>query len=132
MEATIKMRRTRAATTKVSLNEAARQCVAVFDTGFFKALCEPARIAALRELILLGRADIAAVAARLPQDRSVVARHLQQLAAVQIVKAKKEGRHVFYEIDATAVAERLESILAITRLLEAAIAADTRNTSKDT
>jgi DNA-binding transcriptional ArsR family regulator len=132
MEAAIKMRRTRAATTKVSLNEAARQCVAVFDTGFFKALCEPARIAALRELILLGRADIAAVAARLPQDRSVVARHLQQLAAVQIVKAKKEGRHVFYEIDATAVAERLESILAITRLLEAAIAADTRNTSKDT
>jgi hypothetical protein len=37
---------------KVSRQEAARLCVAVFDTGFFKALCEPARIAALRELIL--------------------------------------------------------------------------------
>jgi hypothetical protein len=33
----------------------------------------------------------------------------------------REGRHVFYEIDATAVAERLEEILAITRLLEAAM-----------
>jgi DNA-binding transcriptional ArsR family regulator len=108
----------------VSRREAARRCAAVFDTGFFKALCEPVRIAALRELILLGRADIGAIADRLPQDRSVVARHLQQLAAAQIVKASKEGRHVFYEIDAGAVAERLESILAITRLLESAMGAD--------
>jgi DNA-binding transcriptional ArsR family regulator len=98
--------------------------VAVFDTGFFKALCEPARIGVLCELILLGRADIAAIAARLPQDRSVIARHLHQLAAAQIVKAKREGRHVFYEIDASAVAERLEGILAITRVLEAAIRDD--------
>jgi DNA-binding transcriptional ArsR family regulator len=113
---------------KVSRLEAARRCVAVFDTGFFKALCEPARIAALRELILLGRADIGAIAARLPQDRSVVARHLHQLAAAQIVKAKKEGRHVFYEIDAGAVAERLEGILAITRLLQSTMAADSRAT----
>ncbi|MBX9590974.1 MAG: hypothetical protein K2X43_16925 [Hyphomonadaceae bacterium] len=106
---------------KVSRQEAARRCVAVFDTGFFKALCEPARIAVLRELILLGRGDIAAIAARLPQDRSGVARHLQQLAASQIVTAKKEGRHVFYQIDAAAVAERLEGILAITRLLASAM-----------
>ena len=89
----------------VSRQEAARRCVAVFDTGFFRALCEPARIAVLRVLILLGRADIAAVAARLPQDRSVVARHLQQLAAVQIIRASKEGRHVFYQIDAGSVAD---------------------------
>ena len=104
----------------VSRQEAARRCVAVFDTGFFRALCEPARIAVLRELILLGRGDIAAIAARLPQDRSVVARHLQQLAAAQIIGASKEGRHVFYQIDAGSVAARLEGILAITRLLESA------------
>ena len=106
---------------KVSRQEAARRCVAVFDTGFFKALCEPARIAVLRELILLGRGDIAAIAARLPQDRSVVARHLHQLAAADIVTPEKEGRHVFYQIDAAAVAERLEGILAITRLLASAM-----------
>lgn len=104
-----------------SRQQAAEQCVAVFDTAFFKALCEPARIAVLRELILLGRADIGAIAARLPQDRSVIARHLQQLATAQVVKATREGRHVFYEIDAPAVAERLEGILAITRLLESAV-----------
>ena len=106
---------------KVSRQDAARRCVAVFDTGFFKALCEPARIAVLRELILLGRGDIATIAARLPQDRSVVARHLHQLAAAEIVTAEKEGRHVFYQIDAEAVAERLEGILAITRLLASAM-----------
>jgi DNA-binding transcriptional ArsR family regulator len=111
---------------KVSREEAARRCVAVFDTRFFKALCEPARIAVLRELILLGRADIAAIAAHLPQDRSVIARHLQQLAAAQIVNADREGRHVFYEIDAGAVAERLEGILGITRLLQSAMSTDTR------
>jgi DNA-binding transcriptional ArsR family regulator len=108
---------------KVSRQEAAQRCVAVFDTGFFKALCEPARIAVLRELILLGRSDIGAIADRLPQDRSVVARHLQQLAAAHVVKFEREGRHVFYDIDARAVAERLEGILAITRMLEAAIGA---------
>jgi len=106
---------------KVSRQDAARRCVAVFDTGFFKALCEPARIEVLRELILLGRSDIATIAARLPQDRSVVARHLHQLAAAEIVATEKEGRHVFYQIDAAAVAQRLEGILAITRLLASAM-----------
>jgi DNA-binding transcriptional ArsR family regulator len=72
-------------------------------------------------LILLGRGDIAAVASRLPQERSGVARHLHQLAAAEIVTAEKEGRHVFYQIDAEAVAERLEGILAITRLLASAM-----------
>jgi DNA-binding transcriptional ArsR family regulator len=84
----------------------------------------------LRELILLGRADIAAIADRLPQDRSVVTRHLQRLAAEQIVKAKKEGRHVFYEIDAGAIAKRLESIVAITRLLESAMGAESQKPAK--
>jgi DNA-binding transcriptional ArsR family regulator len=109
---------------KLSRKEAARQCVAVFDTKFFKAPCEPARIAVLQELILLGRADIAGVADRLPQDRSVVARHLQQLADAGIVKADKEGRHVFYQFDAPAVRQRVEGILATTKLLEATMGVD--------
>lgn len=109
---------------KVSRKEAARQCVAVFDTNFFKAFCEPARIAVLQELILLGRADIGGIADRLPQDRSVIARHLQLLAEAGVVRAEKEGRHVFYQLDAPAVRRRLEEILATTKLLEAAVGAD--------
>ncbi len=106
----------------LSRQEAAKQCVAVFDTAFFKALCEPARIAVLQEVVLLGRADVATIAERRPQDRSVIARHLQQLAAAGIVVAEKEGRHVFYRVDAGAFAKRLENILAITHMLEAAMA----------
>lgn len=117
--------------TNISRHEAAQQCVAVFDTGFFKALCEPARIAVLRELILLGRADIAAIAARLPQDRSVIARHLRQLATARIVNAQKQGRHVFYEIDAHTIAGRLEGILQITRLLDTAIQKSAGRQTKD-
>ena len=109
---------------KVSRKEAARQCVAVFDTNFFKALCEPARIAVLQELILVGRADIGGISERLPQDRSVIARHLQQLADAGIVRAEKDGRHVFYQLDAPSVRRRLEQVLATTKLLESAIGAD--------
>jgi DNA-binding transcriptional ArsR family regulator len=105
-----------------SLENAAQECVAVFDTVFFKALCEPSRIAVLRELILLGRGDIATIAERLPQDRSVIARHLQQLAAAGIVRAERAGRHRIYQIDAASVAARVETILATTRVLEAAMA----------
>lgn len=104
-------------------HKAVNECVAVFDTAFFKALCEPSRIAVLREVILLGRADIGAVAARLPQDRSVVARHLQLLASAGIVRADKKGRHVFYQVDARAVGDRLKAILETTRKLEAAMSA---------
>ncbi|HEV2098588.1 MAG TPA: hypothetical protein VGR45_06630 [Stellaceae bacterium] len=109
---------------KLSRQEAAKECVAVFDTAFFKALCEPARIAVLQEVVLLGRADVATIAKRQPQDRSVITRHLQQLAAAGIVVAEKEGRHVFYRVDASAIAKRLENILAITHMLEAAMVSD--------
>jgi DNA-binding transcriptional ArsR family regulator len=108
----------------VSRREAAKQCIAVFDTAFFKALCEPARIAVLQEVVLLGRADVATISKRQPQDRSVITRHLQQLAAAGIVVAERQGRHVFYKVDAGAVGKRLERIIAITRMLEAAMDSD--------
>lgn len=109
---------------KVSRKDAAKQCVAVFDTNFFKAFCEPSRIAVLQELILLGRSDISGIAERLPQDRSVITRHLQILAEAGVVRAQKEGRHVFYQLDASAVRLRLEEILATTKVLESAIGAE--------
>ena len=47
----------------------------------------------------------------------------QQEAARQYVTASKDG-HVFYEIDAGSVVERLKGILTVTRLLESAMGAD--------
>lgn len=88
----------------------ADQCVQRFDSAFFKAMCEPARLAVLREVMVLGRGDIESIAAELPQDRSVVARHLKVLADVGVVRSAKQGRHVFYELDADGVRARMEGL----------------------
>ncbi|MNN95658.1 Bacterial regulatory protein, arsR family [compost metagenome] len=67
----------------------------------------------------LGRADVSEIAADLPQERSVVSRHLQVLLEANIVRATKAGRQVFYEVDGPAIVTRLESILQHTRSIAA-------------
>lgn len=90
--------------------EAVEAAIAVLDTTFFSALQEPARIAVLRRLMLLGRADIGQIAQGLPQERSVVSRHLQVLHDAGIVRSTKDGRHRYYEVDGPAVLRNLEEI----------------------
>jgi len=97
-----------------SMNEKKRaieQAIASIEEPFFKALAEPSRLAVLQRLMMLGRADIAAIAEGLPQERSVVSRHLQCLNDAGIVCSQKVGRQVFYEVDGPAVVKRLEEIL---------------------
>ncbi|MNF25300.1 DNA-binding transcriptional repressor ArsR [compost metagenome] len=89
------------------------------DSAFFKALCEPSRVAVLKRVMQLGRADVSEIAADLPQERSVVSRHLQVLLEANIVRATKAGRQVFYEVDGPAIVTRLESILQHTRSIAA-------------
>lgn len=95
---------------KLTRERAVDAAIAVFDTTFFNALQEPARIAVLRRLMLLGRADIGQIAEGLPQERSVVSRHLQVLHDAGIVRSTKEGRHRYYEVDGPAVLRNLEAI----------------------
>ena len=97
--------------------QAAGRCAAVLDEKFFKAFSEPARTAAFREVVLLGRADIGTIAARLPQDRSVVSRHLQVLADAGALRLTKDGRRIVYEVDAAEIERQLTQMLEITRLL---------------
>lgn len=61
------------------------------------------------------RADIAAIAAALPQDRSVISRHLKVMSEAGILKCEKITRHVYYEIDGTSFSGRLETIAAGTK-----------------
>lgn len=91
---------------------AAESCLAVLDTAFFRALCEPARIAVLRRLIEIGRADIGTIAAGLKQDRSVVSRHLKVLADAGIVLCTRKGRTVLCEIDGPAILRRFSALTA--------------------
>lgn len=51
----------------------------------------------------------------LPQERSVVSRHLQILSEAGIVRAQKSGRQMFYEVDGPSIIQRLEDMLSHTK-----------------
>jgi DNA-binding transcriptional ArsR family regulator len=91
---------------------AARRCAGTFDSDLFKALCEQVRIDLVRLLIAHGRSDLTALADQLPQDTSVISRHLAVLHRAGVVRRQKEGRHVFFELDGPALVARLEEIVA--------------------
>jgi len=95
--------------------DAADACVEVLDTDFFRALCEPGRVQIFRQLVLKGRSDIGTIAEAMPQDRSVIARHLQVMERAGLVHAQSEGRHTYYEIDGPAVLERVDQIAQLLR-----------------
>lgn len=94
-----------------SRTAAANACLAVLDADFFKALCEPARLEVVRQMIKLGRADIGEIADGLPQDRSVVSRHLQVLEQAGLAACSKEGRRVFYELDGPTIMTKFQTMM---------------------
>jgi len=96
---------------------AAESCLAILDADFFRALCEPARIGVVRQLIMLGRADVGTIAEDLPQDRSVVSRHLQVLERVGIARSTKEQRRIVYELDGPAVLTRFREMIGLAEQL---------------
>ena len=80
-----------------------------FDLKFFKTLSEPVRLEILKFLMQNGRSDIGTIAENLPQDRSVISRHLNLLHEAGILNCEKETRHMFYEINGPAFIEKLEN-----------------------
>ena len=102
-------------TTFTTRTQAIEAAIESLDGAFFKALCEPPRVAVLKRVMLLGRADVTEIAAELPQERSVISRHLQVLLDAGIVRASKVGRQMFYEVDGPAIIQRLENILLHTK-----------------
>jgi DNA-binding transcriptional ArsR family regulator len=97
---------------EVGRRGAAERCAAVLDSGLFRALCEPVRVDLVRLLIARGRSDLSGLAGELPQDASVISRHLAVLHRAGLVRREKEGRHVFFELDGPALVLRLEGIAA--------------------
>jgi DNA-binding transcriptional ArsR family regulator len=89
---------------------AAEDLIKAFDFKFFKTMSEPVRMQILKFLLLNGRSDIATIAENMPQDRSVISRHLNLMSEVGILRSKKETRHVYYEIDGTLFLDKLETI----------------------
>lgn len=97
--------------------EAADACVEVMDTEFFRALCEPARIEIFKQLVLKGRSDIATIAEGMPQDRSVIARHLQMMERAGLLQVENQGRHTFYQIDGPSMMSRVKQLSGLLQAL---------------
>ena len=89
---------------------AAEELINAFDSKFFKTMSEPVRMHILKILLLNGRSDIATIADMMPQDRSVISRHLNLMSEVGILKCEKETRHMFYEIDGNVFLDKLENM----------------------
>jgi DNA-binding transcriptional ArsR family regulator len=90
---------------------AARRIVETLDSAFFRALAEPVRVEILKVLLLQGASDISTLARHLPQDRSVLSRHLQILLTAGLVACDKDGRRRVYRLRGGAFVERLEHML---------------------
>lgn len=81
------------------------------DSKFFKSLAEPVRLDIIKLMMVSGESDIATISAQMPQDRSVISRHLSNMVEAGIVTARKEGRHMFYTLKGEQFVGRFEGIL---------------------
>ena len=86
------------------------ELVKSFESKVFKAITEPARAQIIKFLMMNGRSDISTISKHLPQDRSVISRHLNMMAEAGILIATKETRHMYYTINCQAFLDQFEKI----------------------
>jgi len=94
---------------------AAQELVEILDTPFLRALSESARLEVLKVMLVHGGGDVGSIAQHLPQDRSVVSRHLQVLEDAGIVSSTWQGRHRRYELNGSGFVDGFEDIAARVR-----------------
>jgi DNA-binding transcriptional ArsR family regulator len=97
--------------------DAASELTRLLRTPFLRALAEPARLDVLEVMLAHGGGDVASIAAHLPQDRSVVSRHLQSLEDAGVVRSTWQGRHRRYELDGGGFVKGFEALATKVRAL---------------
>jgi DNA-binding transcriptional ArsR family regulator len=102
-------------TTVLNRSKAVDSALKKIDSDFVKALAEPARIEIIKQLIILGPSDVKTLAEQMPQDRSVISRHLALMEKAGLLKASKEGRHVIYTVDAAGSLQKSEQLVSSIR-----------------
>lgn len=80
------------------------------DSAFFKTLSEPVRVDILKFLLLNGSSDIGTISKSMPQDRSVISRHLNIMLGAGLVSCVKQSRHTFYDVDSHFFLNKMQSI----------------------
>jgi len=102
-------------TAPVTVDDALDTLEASLDSDFLKALCEPGRVQIVKILIRQGACDVNQIAAHLPQERSVISRHLKVLTRAGLVQVERVGRHRVHRLVPSTFIGRMEEILASTR-----------------
>ncbi len=95
----------------MSVTKAIDTSLSSIDSDFVKALAEPARIEILKLLLVQGASDVKKLADNMPQDRSVISRHLATMENAGLLRVKKEGRHVVYSIDGQGMLQKSEQLV---------------------
>lgn len=96
---------------------AASALVEIFGSPFLRAMTEPARIEIVRVLLLHGPLDVGELARHVPQERSVVSRHLRLLEEAGLVAATRDGKRRVFALDGLRLLAELEAITAKVRTL---------------
>ncbi|PFV82890.1 transcriptional regulator [Bacillus sp. AFS059628] len=78
------------------------------DFDFYKTLFDPVRIEIIRYLAVYGAKNITEIAENLPQDRSVISRHLDLMHRFEIVSKTKIGRNIFYEVNSKMIFDKFK------------------------
>jgi DNA-binding transcriptional ArsR family regulator len=80
----------------------------------FKALGEPNRFQLLLKLCGCTQpVSVGELADQVPQDQSVVSRHLKQMQTAGALTSEKQGRQTLYQVNALALAGALRSLAAM-------------------
>lgn len=74
---------------------------------FYRALGDTSRVRILTAL-LAGELHVGALAERLGLSDSAVSHHLRGLRMLRLIRARRDGRHVFYSLDDDHVVVLLE------------------------
>ena len=84
---------------------------ALIEPRFFKALCDPNRIALVARLAQCGRpCTVTEMAACCTINLSVVSRHLALLRDAGILRANKRGKEVYYALNYPELVGTLRSV----------------------
>ena len=96
-------------------DQALNELEAALDSDFLTALAEPARVAILKALISGGAQDVGQLSEPLPQERSVVSRHVKVLEQAGLVRIERQGRHRVVHIVPAMFIGQLERMLETTK-----------------
>lgn len=82
-----------------------------FQPEFFKALCDPTRISIVATLAASDEAvPVGDIVECCGIDFSGVSRHLKMLKDAGILTAERDGRHVLYRLESSALASTLRGM----------------------